>query len=48
MACESRAAHFPLGMLGCTVQGMRWEQNQESTLVCLLMDLAAQSGQLCL
>ena len=27
---------------------MQWEQNQESTLVCLLMDLAMGSGQLCM
>ena len=47
MVCESRAAHFPLGMPGCRVQGMQWEQNQESKLVYLLMDLAAHSGQLC-
>ena len=25
---------------------MQWEQNQESTLVCLLMDLSVRSGQL--
>ena len=47
MAWESRKAHFPLGMPGYRVQGMLWEQNQESTLVCLLMDLATRSGQLC-
>ena len=47
MAWESRAARFPLGMPGYRVQGMRWEQTQESTLVCLLMDLATHSGQLC-
>jgi len=48
MAWESRTAHSPLGMPGCRVQGMRWEQNQESTLVCLLMGLATCSVQLCM
>ena len=47
MAWESRTAHSPLGMPGYRVQGMWWEQNQESTLVCLLMDLAMRSVQLC-
>ena len=34
MVWESHAAHFPLGMPACRVQGMRWKQNQESKLVC--------------
>ena len=38
---------FSVGAASCRVQGMRWEQNRESTLVCLLMDLAVRSGQLC-